>query len=134
ITHITSETNTFFADQGGGNWLDATSSAGMGIIDRPFTGWGCGFFDFDNDGLLDLAIVNGRVAKGPARSEADVGPFWNRYAEPNLLFRGDGRGHFTDSSHDAGSFGRRLEVTRALAFADLSNRGAIDLITVSLEN
>jgi hypothetical protein len=134
ITHITSETNTYFCDQGGGNWLDQSAAAGMGIIDRPFTGWGCGLFDYDNDGLLDLAVVNGRVAKGPARPEAAVGPFWNRYAEPNLLFRGDGRGYFADVSRDAGAFGKHLEVTRALAFGDLSNRGAVDLVTVSLDN
>jgi hypothetical protein len=134
ITHITSETNTYFVDQGHGNWLDQTAAAGMAIIDRPFTGWGCGFFDYDYDGVLDLAVVNGRVAKGPARPEAEVGPFWNRYAEPNLLFRGDGRGHFADVSRDSGAFGKHLEVTRALAFGDLFNRGAIDLLTVSLDN
>ena len=134
ITHITSETNTLWMDQGEGNWIDATAQAGMAIIDRPFTGWGCGFFDYDNDGLLDLAIVSGRVARGPARPEAEVGRFWNRYAEPNLLFRGDGTGRFADVSRQAGTFGSRLEVTRALAFADLSNRGAIDLVSVKVDN
>ena len=56
----------------------------MSGIDRPFTGWGCGFVDYDNDGNLDLAIANGRVAKGPAHPEADVGPFWNRLAEQQV--------------------------------------------------
>jgi hypothetical protein len=143
-THITSETNTLWMDQSGGSggggsgsggqWADVTATAGMGAIDRPFTGWGCGFLDYDNDGNLDLAVVNGRVAKGPVRPDSPVGPFWNKYAEPNLLFRGDGAGHFTDVSRDAGSFAARPEVTRALAFADLSNRGAFDLVTVSLDN
>jgi hypothetical protein len=134
ITHITSETNTLWMDQGEGNWLDMTAQAGMALIDRPFTGWGCGFFDYDNDGFLDLAVANGRVAKGPVRPEADVGPFWNRFAEPNLLFRGDGTGKFTDVSKQSGTFANRLEVTRALAFADLANRGAIDMVSVKLDN
>jgi hypothetical protein len=134
ITHITSETNTLWMDQGDGNWIDMTAQAGMAAIDRPFTGWGCAFFDYDNDGLLDLAVANGRVAKGPARAEADVGAFWNRYAEPNLLFRGDGTGRFADVTSRAGTFGSRLEVTRALAFADLSNRGAIDMVSVKVDN
>jgi hypothetical protein len=111
-----------------------TATAGMGLIDRPFTGWGCGFFDYDNDGALDLAIVNGRVNKGPARSEAAVGSFWNRYAEPNLLFRGDGQGHFNDVGKSAGAFTTNIEVTRGLAFGDLRNRGAIDLVTMNLGN
>jgi hypothetical protein len=134
VTHISSETNTLWRNQGDGNFVDATANAGMAIVDRPFTGWGCGFIDYDNDGNLDLAVANGRVAKGPARPEAAVGPFWNRYAEPNLLFRGDGTGRFTDVSAAAGTFTHRLEVHRAMAFADLWNRGAIDIVTVNVDN
>ena len=136
ITHISSETNTLYkavADSPG-TFTDVTATAGMGAIDRPFTGWGTGFLDYDNDGFLDLAVANGRVAKGPIRPEAAVGRFWNRYAEPNLLFRGDGTGHFADVSHRAGSFTHRLEVHRALAFADLWNRGAVDMVSVNLDN
>jgi hypothetical protein len=106
----------------------------MGLIDRPFTGWGCGFFDYDNDGFLDLAIGNGRVTRGPVRPDAAVGKFWNRFSEPNLLFRGDGTGKFADVSKVSGDFTRKLEVHRALAFADLQNRGSIDLISVNLDN
>ena len=90
--------------------------------------------DYDNDGFLDLAVANGRVAKGPARSDAELGPFWNRFAEPNLLFRGDGTGKFTDVSKQSGTFASRPEVTHALAFADLSNRGAIDMVSVKVDN
>lgn len=134
ITHISSEVNVLYRNNGDGTFVDASGSAGMSPIDRPFTGWGCGFFDFDNDGNLDLAVANGRVAKGPVRPEAQVGPFWNRFAEPNLLFQGDGQGHFTDVSSKAGAFTGRLEVHRALAFADLFNRGAVDMVCVNLDN
>ncbi len=134
ITHITSETNTLFRNHGEGAFTDTTAAAGMALIDRPFTGWGCGFFDYDNDGHLDLAVANGRVAKGPARPEAELGPFWNRFAEPNLLFRGNGTGRLVDVSRDAGTFASRLEVTRALAFADLFNRGAVDMVAVNVDN
>ena len=134
VTHIGGETNTVWASQGEGLFADTTASSGMGLIDRSFTGWGCGFFDYDNDGFLDLAVVNGRVARGPVRPEANVGPFWNRFAEPNLLFRGDGSGRFSDVSGTAGDFTKKLEVHRALAFADLRNRGAIDLLCMNLDN
>jgi hypothetical protein len=105
----------------------------MAAVDRMFTGWGCGFLDYDNDGFLDLAVVNGRVAKGPVRPEAVCGPFWNRYAEPNLLFRGDGTGRFADVSRESGTFASRVEVTRALAFGDLWNRGAVDMVLMNLD-
>jgi hypothetical protein len=134
MTHISGETNTLWTSNADGTFTDSTAMAGMGLVDRPFTGWGTGFFDYDNDGNLDLGIVNGRVARGPVRPEANVGPFWNRFAEPNLLFRGDGTGRFTDISSKAGDFPKKLEVHRALAFADLHNRGAVDLITVNLDN
>jgi hypothetical protein len=68
------------------------------------------------------------------RSEAKLGQFWNRFGEPNLLFRGDGSGRFTDVSGKGGSFTQRIEVHRALAFADLRNRGAIDLVSGNLDN
>ncbi len=134
MTHISGETNTLWLAGGDGTYQDASAAAGMGLIDRPFTGWGAGFFDADNDGFLDLAIVNGRVARGPVRPEANVGPFWNRFAEPSLFFRGDGSGRFADASAAAGDFPKKLEVHRALAFADLHNRGVVDLITMNLDN
>jgi hypothetical protein len=134
ITHLSGETNTLWAAQGEGLFADTTATAGMAASDRPFTGWGTGFFDFDNDGFLDLAAANGRVARGPVRPEAQLGQFWNRFGEPNLLYRGDGSGRFTDISKIGGSFTQRIEVHRALAFADLRNRGAIDLIAGNLDN
>ena len=134
VTHLGGETNTLWAAQGEGLFSDTTATSGMGAVDRPFTGWGTGFVDFDNDGFLDLAAANGRVARGPVNSQAQLGPFWNRFGEPNLLFRGDGSGRFTDISRKGGSFTKRIEVHRALAFADLRNRGAIDLLSGNLDN
>src|SRR5207248_5493955 len=55
-------------------------------------------------------------------------------AEPNLLFRGNGTGRFADVSGQAGTFTSRREVHRALAFADLRNRGAIDMVCMNLDN
>lgn len=134
VTHITSETNTLFKNNGDGTFTDITATAGMAPIDLPYTGWGCGMFDFDNDGNLDIAVANGRVAKGPARGNATVGNFWSHYAEPNLLFRGDGAGRFIDVTATAGTFGSRPEVHRSMAFGDLFNRGRIDLVTMNLDN
>ena len=64
-----------------------TEIAGFAGCDLPFTGFGCGFLDFDNDADLDIALVNGRVKRREILDGADLGEFWNFYAEPNLLFQ-----------------------------------------------
>jgi hypothetical protein len=134
ITHIAGESSALYHSSGDGLFSDVTATAGMSTIDRAYTGWGCGFLDFDNDGNLDVAACNGRVEKGPLAPGIEVGPFWSRYAEPNLLFRGDGTGRFVDVSAAAGDFASRREVHRGLAFGDLRNRGAIDIVGVNIDN
>ena len=134
ITHKTNETNIFFKSNGDGTWSDWTAQAGMARTDRNYTGWGVGFFDYDNDGNLDVATANGRIARGPVRAGVKLSPFWSKYAEPNLLYKGDGNGHFTDVSAQAGGFTSCIEVHHALAFGDLSNTGAIDLVEMNVDN
>ncbi len=135
VTHITSETNTLYVQLAKpGYFADKTAAAGMGPIDRPFTGWGCGAIDIFNRGILDLAVANGRVTKGPIYPGAAVGPFWNHFAEPKLLFLNDGHGHFQDASSRTVGYGQRPEVTRGMAFGDLFGDGAIDIVVQNLDN
>jgi hypothetical protein len=98
------------------------------------TGWGCGFGDFDNDGNLDLAIVNARVSRGPVDPSARLGNFWNAYADRNLLLRGDGSGRFANAADRGGDFTSQAECTHGLAFGDVDNDGRIDLVTNTLDN
>jgi len=134
ITHLNGETNTLFRSNGDGTFTDVTAAAGMGFVDRPFTGWGTGFLDCDNDGEMDVAVVNGRVSKRRGHGPAELGPFWSHYAETNLLFLADGKGGFVHACDKAGDFCAKSEVHRGLAFADLRNRGAIDLVTSNVDN
>ena len=60
-----------------------------------------------------------------------LGTFWNRYAEPNLLFENNGSGHFSNVSHRAGDFASRIEVSRGLAFGDLDDDGDVDVLSAS---
>jgi enediyne biosynthesis protein E4 len=134
ITHFRNEKNTVYMPVGGGLFADKSMAAGMAPIDLPYTGWGCGFADFDNDGNLDVGLVNGRVSREPADPRAKLGKFWNGYAESNLLFRGDGHGHFTDLTPQGGDFTRHVECTRGLAFGDFENNGRIGMVSNTLDN
>ncbi len=134
VTHISSETNTLYKALPHGQFADKTAAAGMGPVDRPFTGWGCGAIDIFNRGVLDLAVANGRVGKGTVHAGAASGSFWNRFAEPKLLFLNDGHGHFQDASSRTVGYGQRPEVTRGMAFGDLFGDGAIDIVTENLDN
>jgi hypothetical protein len=134
MTHVTSETNTLYTLEAGDLYNDSSSKCGTAAVDLPYTGWGCGMFDLDHDGDLDLAVANGRVAIGTVDPKSKQGEFWNRYAEPNLLFVNDGTGRFTDVSARGGRFCSRHEVTRGLALGDLDNDGDIDLVTNDLAN
>jgi hypothetical protein len=134
MTHVASETNTLYTLSDGELFDDGTPMSGMAVVDLPYTGWGCGLVDIDHDADLDLAVANGRVAVGPVLPAAALGPFWNRYAEPNLLFLNDGSAKFTSVSDKTGAFFEEPTLTRGLAFGDLDNDGDIDLVTNSIDN
>ena len=92
VTHLSGETNTFYTGTATFSvFVDMTEMSGFAGRDLPFTGFGCGFVDFDNDADLDIALVNGRVKRGPILAGANTGEFWNFYAEPNLLFQNSGQ-------------------------------------------
>ncbi|QDT68842.1 ASPIC and UnbV [Planctomycetes bacterium MalM25] len=134
MTHVASETNTLYTLGEGDFFSDDSSASGMAGVDLPYTGWGCGLLDMDHDGDLDLAVGNGRVAVGPVLATAQLGPYWSRYAEPNLLFRNEGEGRFRDLSDQAGGFTAKPGLTRGLAFGDLDQDGDIDLVSNGIDN
>ena len=114
------------APNGWPTFLDVTRATGLYPITFAFTGFGTDWFDYDNDGALDLFIANGAVTlreeqRGQRR------PFQER----NLLIRGDGRGKFTDQSAAAGPALAVEEISRGAAFGDLDNDGDTDIVVTS---
>ncbi len=95
ITHLSEETNTLYANDGGGYFTDATASAGLAVPSRGYTGFGTAPIDLDNDGLPDLVAVNGEVRAIPEQDAAgDAAPLRQR----NQVFRNLGGGAFGDVS------------------------------------
>ena len=66
VTNHEFETHSLFRNDGAGTFTDATVESGVGPPTLPFVGFGVAFFDPDNDGRLDLAIVNGHVIDNTA--------------------------------------------------------------------
>lgn len=134
-SHIGGETNTMYLSGGDEElYTDSTDLGRMGKVDRPYTGWGCGFFDFNHDGILDMAVANGRVSKGVPQAAEQLGKFWSRFAEPNLLFAGTENNQFDNVSAKAGPFGSEPLNSRGMAIADLDADGDLDLAVQQLDN
>jgi hypothetical protein len=102
------------------------------------TGFGTVLGDFDQDGSLDVVVVNGRVMHGKpppgtsAEARARLGEFWSQYAERNQLFQNNGRGVFRDISPSNPALCGLPGVFRGLACGDLDNDGALDLLVTSV--
>jgi hypothetical protein len=132
VTHLTEETHTLWRQGPRGMFQDRTAAAGLASPRWRGTGFGTVLADFDFDGALDLAVVNGRIARGPPAEAKALGPFWSRYAERNQLFANDGKGRFRDISADDEPFSQTAAVSRGLACGDLNGDGALDLLVTTV--
>lgn len=122
LSHLMDQTNTLYLNDGAGNFDDSTAILGLGPASLPFTGFGTSWFDYDNDGLLDLFVANGAVMM---IEELAGDPF--PYHQINQLFRNTGR-RYVDATSDAGAVFELSEVSRGAAFGDIDNDGDIDIV------
>jgi hypothetical protein len=134
ITHLTEETNTLWRQTSAGHYEDQTVAAGLAQPRWPGTGFGTMLVDFDLDGALDLAVVNGRVSHTPGLVPAvpNLDSYWAPYAERNQLFVNDGSGHFSDISLSNKDFCGAHGVHRGLIWGDLDGDGQVDLVVTSV--
>ena len=126
ITHLMDETNTLYVNLGEGLFEDRTREAGLGMPGRRFTGFGTFFFDYDNDGWLDLFVANCAVQLLPELVR-QKNPF--PLGQPDQLFRNTGKGSFVEIV-DEPEFSL-LEVGRGAAFGDVDNDGDADFLVTN---
>ena len=126
MTHLTGETHTLYVNDGSAFFEDGSQGAGLGMAStKKATGFGTGWFDYDNDGRLDLLVVNGNVFSIESlRRAKDPYPLH----QPNQLFWNRGGGAFIEVSDRAGPAFRHSEVSRGAAFGDVDNDGDVDVL------
>jgi len=123
VTNLDNESNTFYVNTGKGLFEDRTSE--FGLFRLGFTGFGARFFDYDNDGWLDLMVVNGAVRHLPAQvRKGDPYPLKQR----NHVLRNESGRRFVDVTAAAGPAFDRLDVARGLSVGDLDNDGDSDVV------
>ena len=121
-TNFAGDTPSLYHNQGGANFEDATFTAGLGAHTQ-YLGWGCGFFDMDNDGWPDILICNGHVYPEVEQLKTEAG-----YAQRKLLYHNLHNGHFADVSLQAGPGISEPSPSRGAAFGDFDNDGDIDVV------
>lgn len=125
MTHLRQETNTLYVNDGAGWFEDRSIAMGLAADSYNFTGFGTAWFDYDNDGWLDVLSVNGAVRKIEALLLADD-PY--PLHQINQLFHNKGDGTFDDVTAASGAAFALSEVSRGAAFGDLDNDGDTDVI------
>jgi enediyne biosynthesis protein E4 len=113
-------------NDGKGFFDEVSDEAGITRPTRDVLSFGGGFFDYDNDGWLDLFIANGHVY--PEVEQATPG---THYRQTNSLFHNEGNGKFVDVSKSSGSGFATPYVGRGVAFADLDNDGFVDVVVAN---
>ena len=128
ITNFADDFNVLYRNLGDATFQDVSFKHGVAQPSVPFLGWGTDFLDYDNDGWLDLLVVNGHVY--PAADGLD----WNTsYAQRSLLFRNLGGRRFEEIGAAAGPPLTTPRVSRGSAAADVDNDGGIDIAVNTLD-
>jgi enediyne biosynthesis protein E4 len=123
VTNFNFEFHSLFLNREEFPFEDWTRASGLAASTRSDVGWGAHFLDYDNDGLLDLMIVNGHVIEVIEQLRAGV-----KYKEPPLLLHNSGNAVFEDVSSKAGPAFSQDYLARGLAIGDWDNDGAPDAI------
>ena len=124
VTNLTREGFTLFRNNGGGLFDDYSDQVDLTRSSFRSTGFGVSWFDYDNDGWLDLFAANGAVTI-VERLKGTAYP----YHQPNQLFRNEGGGkRLREIAAEGEPMLQVSEVSRGAAFGDLDNDGDVDIV------
>jgi enediyne biosynthesis protein E4 len=123
VANVDQEMYSIYHNNHDESFDDMAVTSGIGPTTRLLSGWGLKFFDYDNDGNLDLLLANGHPDDKIEERFSQV-----KYKEKMLLFQNTGNGNFENVSARGGSLFSRPIAARGLALGDFNNDGAIDVL------
>jgi predicted nucleotidyltransferase len=127
-TNFAQDYTSLYRNQGNGLFVDASFRSGLAATFGPSLGWGVGFIDADNDGLLDLFIANGHIYPDIARTGTST------YRQRNQIFRNLTNGRFRQVTDEVGGPLAIEKSYRGAAFGDYDNDGDIDVVISALDD
>lgn len=122
ITNFDDDYNVLYHNDGRNSFTDASYPAKIAAVSLPYVGWGTKFFDYDNDGWVDLFVANGHVY-----------PQIKNFHQRNFVFKNNRNGTFSEVSEQLGAPFAEQRAGRGAAFGDIDNDGDIDIIINNLD-
>jgi hypothetical protein len=122
VANVDQEMFSLYRNDGNEFFSDVANFHGVAQATRLLSGWGLKFFDYDNDGLIDLFLANGHPDDMIESYSQQV-----RYKEPLVLFHNDGK-KLTNITAEAGPAFQKTYPARGLAVGDYDNDGRLDVL------
>ena len=126
ITNFANQMISLYHNEGNGLFVDEAPASEVGRNTLVTLGFGCFFFDYDNDGWPDIFIADGHIENEIERVQKRVS-----YAEPPHLFRNLGGGKFQEVTQRMGAAFATPKVARGAAYGDFNNDGALDILVTT---
>ena len=123
ITNFANQMLSLYHNEGNGLFVDEAPRSEVGRATLVTLGFGCFFFDYDNDGWSDIFVADGHIEDAIESVQKRV-----HYAEPPHLFRNLSGGKFEEVTPSMGTAFASPKVARGAAYADINNDGALDIL------
>jgi hypothetical protein len=126
ISNFANQMVSLYHNEGNGLFVDEAPQSEVGRATLVTLGFGCFFFDYDNDSWPDIFVADGHIEDQIERVQKRVS-----YAEPSHLFRNLGGGKFQEVTTQMGPVFAAPRVARGAAYADVDNDGFLDVLVTT---